>query len=288
VVRNGIADPCPGFTRPARSTPQEFNAIFIGLCSRDKGLFAAVAGVIEANRAAGPGNPPFRLTVAGAFPDEATEREFQVLASNAPGFIRHVGFVTGREKHELFTHADVLVFPTAYLAETQGLVVAVLTVLTLLFLTSLFEQLPEATLAAVVIAAVIELVDIGSLRRVYALYSTRLGSIYGKAARPDFIAATAAMLGVLIFDTLPGLVIGIIVSLLLLLYRASRPHVAELGQRVNAVRGCSGATAGCGGGSATGAAASTGSAGSSDSASEMRYSPRASKSWRGSLRPAVA
>ena len=38
------------------------------------------------------------------------------------------------------------------------------------------------------------------------------------------------MLGVLIFDTLPGLVIGIIVSLMLLLYRSSKPHVAELGR----------------------------------------------------------
>ncbi|MET0910511.1 MAG: SulP family inorganic anion transporter, partial [Ilumatobacteraceae bacterium] len=117
-------------------------------------------------------------------------------------------------------------------SQVSGLVVAVLTVVTLLFLTGLFEQLPEATLAAIVIAAVIELVDIESLRRFYALYSTRLGSIYGKAARPDFIAATAAMFGVLIFDTLPGLVIGIIVSLLLLLYRASKPHVAELGLAV--------------------------------------------------------
>jgi SulP family sulfate permease len=38
------------------------------------------------------------------------------------------------------------------------------------------------------------------------------------------------MLGVLIFDTLPGLFIGIAVSLLLLLYRSSKPHVAVLGQ----------------------------------------------------------
>ena len=38
------------------------------------------------------------------------------------------------------------------------------------------------------------------------------------------------MLGVLIFDTLPGLFIGIGMSLLLLLYRSSRPHVATLGQ----------------------------------------------------------
>jgi MFS superfamily sulfate permease-like transporter len=38
------------------------------------------------------------------------------------------------------------------------------------------------------------------------------------------------MLGVLIFDTLPGLVIGVADSLLLLLYRVSRPHVAVLGE----------------------------------------------------------
>ena len=114
-------------------------------------------------------------------------------------------------------------------SQVSGLVVAVLTVITLLFLTGLFEDLPEATLAAVVIAAVVELVDIAAIRGFYALYSKRLGRIYGKAARPDFIAAVAALLGVLLFDTLPGLVIGIVVSLLLLLYRSSRPHVAELG-----------------------------------------------------------
>jgi anti-anti-sigma factor len=38
------------------------------------------------------------------------------------------------------------------------------------------------------------------------------------------------MLGVLIFDTLPGLIIGVVDSLLLLLYRVSRPHVAVLGE----------------------------------------------------------
>ncbi len=115
-------------------------------------------------------------------------------------------------------------------SQVSGLVVAVLTIVTLLFLTGLFEQLPEATLAAVVIAAVVELVDVAALRELYRLYTTRLGRIYGAAARPDFIAATAALIGVLVFDTLPGLVIGIVVSMLLLLYRASRPHIAELGR----------------------------------------------------------
>jgi len=116
-------------------------------------------------------------------------------------------------------------------SQVSGLVVAVLTLVTLLFLTGLFEQLPEATLSAVVIAAVIELVDFPALRRLYRVWTDRLGSIYGFAARADFAAAIAAMLGVLIFDTLPGLVIGIGVSMLLLLYRVSRPHVAGLAKR---------------------------------------------------------
>jgi sulfate permease, SulP family len=115
-------------------------------------------------------------------------------------------------------------------SQVSGLVVAGLTILTLLFLTGLFESLPQATLAAVVIAAVIELVDIAALTALWRIATRQLRGIYGIAARPDFIAAVAALAGVLVFDTLPGLVIGVVVSLLLLLYRASRPHVAVLGQ----------------------------------------------------------
>ena len=113
--------------------------------------------------------------------------------------------------------------------QASGLFVAVLTVVTLLFLTRLFEDLPEATLAAVVIAAIAELVDITALREMYRLSTRQLGQIYGHATRLDFIAAFAAMAGVLLFDTLPGLFIGIGISLLLLLYRASKPHIAQLG-----------------------------------------------------------
>jgi high affinity sulfate transporter 1 len=117
-------------------------------------------------------------------------------------------------------------------ARTQlsGLIVAVLTIVTLLLLTGLFEDLPEATLAAVVVAAVIELVDIPALQELRRAYTPRLRAIYGVAARPDLLAALAALFGVLLFDTLPGLFIGIGASMLLLVYRASHPHLAVLGQ----------------------------------------------------------
>jgi high affinity sulfate transporter 1 len=114
--------------------------------------------------------------------------------------------------------------------QVSGLTCASLTIITLLYLTGLFEKLPEPTLAAIVIAAVIELVDRAALRRLYRVYTRGLGTIYGPAARADFAGAIVAMLGVVAFGALPGLVIGIGVSILLLLYRTSRPHVATLGR----------------------------------------------------------
>ena len=113
-------------------------------------------------------------------------------------------------------------------SQLSGLTVAVLAVLTLLFLTGLFEKLPKATLAAIVIAAVIELVDLESLRRLWRVTTGRVVKVYQLSARADFVAAVCALIGVLFFDTLPGLVIGIGASLILLLARTSRPHVAPL------------------------------------------------------------
>ena len=69
-------------------------------------------------------------------------------------------------------------------SQLSGLVVAALTVVTLLFLTGLFEDLPEATLAAVVICALVELVDIQALRTLYRLGSGRFAHLYGGRPGP--------------------------------------------------------------------------------------------------------
>lgn len=124
VVRNGIADPCSSHSPEARPRDGTFTAVFLGLCCREKGLFAAMAGVEEANRRTRLTPAPFHLVVAGAFPDAATRREFETIAARSDGRIWHVGFVSGEQKRDFLAMADALVFPTTYAHETQGLVVA--------------------------------------------------------------------------------------------------------------------------------------------------------------------
>ncbi|MGD8485579.1 MAG: sulfate permease [Chloroflexota bacterium] len=97
-----------------------------------------------------------------------------------------------------------------------GLTAAVF--VTILFLTGLFENLPEATLGAIVIHAVWHLIDFDKIGRYWTL------------RRDDFWAGAAALLGVLVFDILVGLLVAVAVSFLLILARASRPRWAVLGR----------------------------------------------------------
>jgi MFS superfamily sulfate permease-like transporter len=97
-------------------------------------------------------------------------------------------------------------------ARTQlaSLLTSGLVLLTLLFLAPLFESLPMATLGAVVIVSAAGLIDLGDLRR------------YWRERRTDALLASAALIGVVTTDVLTGLIIAVLLSLLLVLYRASR------------------------------------------------------------------
>jgi SulP family sulfate permease len=105
-------------------------------------------------------------------------------------------------------------------ARTQlsSIVTAALIIITLLVLAPLFYNLPNAVLGAIVIASVIGLMDVAELRRLYA------------SNRVDFVLAVVALFGVLSTDVLTGLLIAVFLSLLIILYRASRPYVAVLGE----------------------------------------------------------
>ena len=90
--------------------------------------------------------------------------------------------------------------------------------LCLLFLTGLLENLPKAVLAAVVLTAVYGLLDFPALLRML------------RVSRLDFLAAALALLGVLSLGILQGILLAALASILLLLARVSRPHVAFLGR----------------------------------------------------------
>jgi high affinity sulfate transporter 1 len=103
-------------------------------------------------------------------------------------------------------------------SEASPLVAAALIVVTVLLLTPLFKSLPEAVLAALIIHAVSHLWKVRQLRHVYL------------ERRAEFWLGMATLLGVVVFDVLPGLVIGVASMLLLVIWNASRPHLAVLGR----------------------------------------------------------
>jgi high affinity sulfate transporter 1 len=102
-------------------------------------------------------------------------------------------------------------------SEMSPIVASVLSFVTVVALTPLFADLPEAVLAALIIHAVSHLMKVGEMRAFYRLVPR------------DFWLGVMTLGGVLVFDVLPGLIIGVSASILLLVYRASRPHVSMLG-----------------------------------------------------------
>jgi SulP family sulfate permease len=86
-----------------------------------------------------------------------------------------------------------------------------------LALTPLIFFLPNATLAATIIVAVLSLVDLSILRKAW------------RYSRADFAAVATTILVTLVFGVEAGVSSGVLISLGLHLYRTSRPHVAEVG-----------------------------------------------------------
>jgi high affinity sulfate transporter 1 len=100
-----------------------------------------------------------------------------------------------------------------------GLVVLVLLVATILWLTPLFDGLPQATLAAVIIGSIYRLIDVRGLRRLWRI-----------DAGGDFALAMIAFLAVLAFGPLGGIATAVTASLVALIAKLYRPAVTVLGR----------------------------------------------------------
>ncbi len=98
------------------------------------------------------------------------------------------------------------------------LVVAGWVTLTLLFLTDLLRPLPTATLAAIIVTAVIGLFDAQMPRRLWHV------------KRADALLLGLTFVATLVAGIQPGILIGVAASVLLFLVRTTRPHTAVLGR----------------------------------------------------------
>ena len=114
-------------------------------------------------------------------------------------------------------------------ARTQvaSLVTWAVTIVTVLFLTPLFASLPEAVLGALIIHALWHII---ASRKLIKLRQEAPAEVW---------FGVLAMAGVLLIDVLEGMVIGLVASMLFVVYRTARPHVSSLGR----VPGCRAPTA---------------------------------------------
>ncbi|MFN8128302.1 MAG: sulfate permease [Candidatus Nanopelagicales bacterium] len=103
-------------------------------------------------------------------------------------------------------------------SQITGVVGAMVIAAMLVALPSLFADLPQATLAAVVIAAALTLADIAGTRRLLRQRPT------------DFVLSLCAFAGVALLGVLPGIILAIALSVANVFRRVWRPHVAILGR----------------------------------------------------------
>ena len=151
--------------------------------------------------------------------DVDQNRELAVLgvANVAAGFAQ--GFPISSSSSRTAVAEDV-----GAKSQFAGLAGAAVLALLLIFGTGLLHDLPTATLAAIVIVAVLGFIDIAGARRLLQW-------------RPsEFVLAMAAFVGVAVLGVLWGVGIAIALSLLSFVRRAWRPHDAVLG-RVDNLKG---------------------------------------------------
>jgi glycosyltransferase involved in cell wall biosynthesis len=145
VIPTGIDDPCEDFedvVLPLRrqrlrdrmqsgagSSGTVFRVLFMAHCMREKGLFDAIEAVCLANQKQSGHGVGLTLDVYGEFLDAAEKKLFEAaidqaneeFASSFPAVslpcVRHLGFVSGKAKADVFAASDALCFPSYYPAE---------------------------------------------------------------------------------------------------------------------------------------------------------------------------
>jgi len=99
-----------------------------------------------------------------------------------------------------------------------SIITALLVLVSIAFFTPLFTNLPKAALGAIIIVAVINLIDIAEMRHIATV------------KRSDTIGMGVAFIGTLAVGIELGILIAVVASMLVVFARMSRPHTAVLGR----------------------------------------------------------
>jgi SulP family sulfate permease len=143
---------------------------------------------------------------------DANKELLGIASANAMAGLGHGFPVSGGMSQSLVNESGGARTPLS------GVIAALLMVLVVLFVSGALRYLPQPVLAAIVLMAVTGLFNVTALKHLW------------RGDRAEFVVAIAALLGVLGSGLLRGVLIGAIISLVQLLRRASRPHIAFLGR----------------------------------------------------------
>ncbi len=106
-------------------------------------------------------------------------------------------------------------------SQLSSLVSAGVILAVVVFLAWLLYYLPSAVLGGIVLSSILGLFNFEEFKRYY------------RQRKTDFVLACTALVGVAASDVMTGLMLAVFLSLVMLLYRASRPYIAILGQRAS-------------------------------------------------------
>jgi high affinity sulfate transporter 1 len=143
---------------------------------------------------------------------DANQEFLAIAASNVAAGLGHGFPVSGGTSQSVVNEGAGARTPVS------GAVATGIILIVVLFFTHLLRPLPQPVVAAVVLVAVAGLFKVSVLKQLW------------RGERQEFVVAMAAILGVLTSGLLRGVMIGCVISLVQLLRRASRPHVAFLGR----------------------------------------------------------
>jgi MFS superfamily sulfate permease-like transporter len=188
---------------PSITLPDLSMIIQLAPAAAGMALMSFTESIAAARAFAGPGDPPV----------DANRELVAVGAANLAGSLAGAMPAGGG------TSQTAVVSAAGGRSQRTSLVTAAAALATMLFIAPLLGLLPNATLAMVVIVYSVGLIKPGEFRAIRAVRTM------------EFRWAVAAMLGVLLFGTLQGIVIAIVMSLIGLSSQAARPTVHVIGRK---------------------------------------------------------